>query len=231
MLPRPEFNALLLITHPGGARSFDYEDRWENEKTLIYTGRGKTGDQRLTGPNLDVAQNRRTLILLEAVEARRLRFLGIATCIDSWTARAADAAGQQRDVWKFRLAMDRIAPVGAPPSQERGVLRRPRPFSPNQPTPRVALAIERRTTPEETAALQEKANQEHHRTLARLATLLEAAGWRKVQEIPAAVDLWATCPDGRGRVIFEVKTLTDANEVHQCRGALAAAVGVSVFPR
>jgi hypothetical protein len=27
MLSRPEQNALLLITHPGGARSFDYEDR------------------------------------------------------------------------------------------------------------------------------------------------------------------------------------------------------------
>src|SRR5262245_15423099 len=37
MLSRPELNALLLITHPGGARSFDYEDRWDGE-TLIYTG-------------------------------------------------------------------------------------------------------------------------------------------------------------------------------------------------
>jgi hypothetical protein len=42
MLSRPEFNALLLITHPGGARSFDYEDRWDGSD-LIYTGRGKVG--------------------------------------------------------------------------------------------------------------------------------------------------------------------------------------------
>jgi hypothetical protein len=49
MLSRPERNALLLITHPGGARSFDYEDRWDGA-ALIYTGRGKTGDQRLEDP-------------------------------------------------------------------------------------------------------------------------------------------------------------------------------------
>ena len=87
--------------------------------------------------------------------------------------------------------------------------------------PRGGPVTERRTTPEETNALQEKANQQHYRTVARLAALLEAAGWREVQEIPAALDLWAKHPDGRGRVIFEVKSLTDANEVHQCRAALA----------
>jgi hypothetical protein len=28
MVPRPDFNALLLITHPGGGMSFDYDDYW-----------------------------------------------------------------------------------------------------------------------------------------------------------------------------------------------------------
>jgi hypothetical protein len=41
MVSRPAMNALLLITHPGGAKSFDYEDRWEDDKHLVYTGRGK----------------------------------------------------------------------------------------------------------------------------------------------------------------------------------------------
>jgi hypothetical protein len=47
MLSRPDQNAVLLITHPGGARSFDYEDRWDGP-ALIYTGRGKraTNDSR-----------------------------------------------------------------------------------------------------------------------------------------------------------------------------------------
>src|SRR3954449_11045090 len=65
MIARPKMNAVLLITHPGGARSFDYEDRWDGD-TLIYTGRGKTGDQELKGQNLDVAENRRRLLVFEA---------------------------------------------------------------------------------------------------------------------------------------------------------------------
>jgi hypothetical protein len=33
-------NKLLIITHPGGARSFDYQDYWEGND-LIYTGKGQ----------------------------------------------------------------------------------------------------------------------------------------------------------------------------------------------
>ena len=72
-----------------------------------------------------------------------------------------------------------------------------------------------------TAALQEKANQHHHRLLSRLHTVLIAQGWQQVQEIPAAVDLRAIRPDGRGRIIFEVKGLSDGNEIGQCRTALS----------
>jgi hypothetical protein len=57
--------ALLLITHPGRARSFDYEDRWDGS-TLIYTGRGRTRDQRLEGQNRDVAENRKRLFVPKA---------------------------------------------------------------------------------------------------------------------------------------------------------------------
>jgi hypothetical protein len=78
-----------------------------------------------------------------------------------------------------------------------------------------------RTTPEEIAALQEKANREHCAVVARLAELLGTAGWTEIEEIPAALDLRANSPDGRGRVLFEIKTLSDSNEVHQCRAALA----------
>jgi hypothetical protein len=44
MIPRPDLNALLLITHPGGGKSFDYDDYWDGAD-LMYTGRGKKGDQ------------------------------------------------------------------------------------------------------------------------------------------------------------------------------------------
>ena len=119
MLSRPEQNALLLITHPGGARSFDYEDRWEGD-TLVYTGRGKKGDQRLEGPNRDVAENRKRLLVLEAVASRQLRYLGEATCVDSWPARSPDSEGHERNVWKFRLRFDAAAVASAtaiPPNE------------------------------------------------------------------------------------------------------------------
>jgi len=224
MLSRPEFDALLLITHPGGARSFDYEDRWEGD-TLVYTGRGKTGDQRLDGANRDVAENRKRLVVLEAIEARRLKYLGHATCLEHWKARAADNRGQQRDVWKFRLgfthAIDVMTPSTVPRSAPRDILRRPRPFSPSNPAP-TGRALQTRTrTPEEIAVLQEKANREHCRLLECLNKLLVAAGWTDVQEIPSAVDLWAVPPDGSSRVVFEVKSLSESNEASQCRAAVA----------
>ena len=53
MLPRPALNALILVTWPGGARSFDYDDYW-SQGDLIYTGRGKTGHQKLEGANRDL---------------------------------------------------------------------------------------------------------------------------------------------------------------------------------
>jgi hypothetical protein len=81
--------------------------------------------------------------------------------------------------------------------------------------------VSRRTTPEETAALQEKANQQHHRILTRLCAGLAAAGWQGLEEIPAALDLWATRPGNAERVIFEVKGLTGTNEIAQCRAALS----------
>jgi hypothetical protein len=49
---------------------------------------------------------------------------------------------------------------------------------------------------------------------------LVGAGWGEVEEIPAAIDLRATSPNGE-RVIFEAKTVSDSNETSQMRGGLA----------
>jgi hypothetical protein len=37
MMSRPELDALLLVTCPGGARSFNYDDYWSRGE-LFYTG-------------------------------------------------------------------------------------------------------------------------------------------------------------------------------------------------
>src|SRR4051794_10686468 len=41
MVPSKATGSLLLITHPGGGRSFDYGDYWDGEH-LIYTGKGRS---------------------------------------------------------------------------------------------------------------------------------------------------------------------------------------------
>ena len=101
MVPRPDLNSILLITHPGGGRSFDYDDYWDQNGDLIYTGRGQTGDQKLEGANRDVAENRRHLLIFEGGRPRLLRFLGIARCVDYRSARALGKDGVERQVWKF----------------------------------------------------------------------------------------------------------------------------------
>ena len=51
MVSRPAQNALLLITHAGGARPNIYGDEWDGNE-LIYTGRGRAGDQVREGQNV-----------------------------------------------------------------------------------------------------------------------------------------------------------------------------------
>jgi hypothetical protein len=221
MIARPALNALLLITHPGGAKSFDYEDRWDGD-TLIYTGRGKTGDQQLTAANRDVAENRRRLLVFQAEATRQLRYLGQATCLKTWPARSRGADGNERNVWKFRLGFEGPSPVLKLPNTRKvnAPIRSPRPFSGVEPS-EYRLSKGYRPTQEEIMALQEKANRNHFHTLSRLVAALNKASWKHIEEIPAAIDLQATKPDGSGRVIFEVKSLSESNEANQCRAALA----------
>jgi len=74
-----------MVPRPGGGKSFDYEDYWDGAD-LIYTGRGKRGDQTLDRPNGDAAENRRHLLVYENVSSKQLRFLGEATCTQHWEA-------------------------------------------------------------------------------------------------------------------------------------------------
>jgi hypothetical protein len=225
-----EKESLLLITHAGQDASFEYGDRWD-ENDLIYTGRGQDGHQVLAGPNLDVAENRRKLLLFERCDKYARRFLGRVTCKNYRWGVARDKKGRKRRVLRFRLQFrsgraDRRA-AGftvrrvrgpAPPRARQPALRRPRPFdeaaAPKPPSPGVTSA-----TPEEIAQLREKANAGHHALLVALKRTLEANGWGNIEEIPSAVDLWAQ--KGALRVLFEVKTITSATELAQTRGGLA----------
>jgi hypothetical protein len=82
-------NSVLLITHPGGGRSFNYEDYWD-KRDLIYTGRGKVGPQEWSGANLDVAENRSGRRGAGGRNGGSLRFLTLACASGSPGRRSRD---------------------------------------------------------------------------------------------------------------------------------------------
>jgi hypothetical protein len=212
-------DSTLLFTHPAGEASFEYGDYWEGD-VLMYAGRGQTGHQELKGQNLDVAENRRLLWLFEHAGNLQRRFLGNPTCHMHWWETSNDKTGQARRSLRFALhpGVQLLREPKVAPPQRRQPLRRPRPFDedrlPSPPTPGV-----RSTTPEQIAQLQEKANAGHHRLLVGLKRELTRRGWTDIEEIPAAVDLWAR--RGPKRVLFEAKTIALGQELTQLRSALS----------
>jgi hypothetical protein len=234
MMPRPQLDALLLVTWPGGARSFDYEDYW-NRGDLIYTGRGKRGDQRLEGANRDLADNRYTNYVFEGgVGSAMLLFLGTAVATRQWRARGLDDDGNDREILRYRL---RFRTGGASAAGTSRARRRPaaaarrtrsaapiqqqrqrRPFDPNRPPAQYRTPVQH-ATPEETAARREKANQGHHALLVRLQGHLAGSGWTDIDEIPSAIDLEAS--KGKKRVLFEAKTVSPTSELSQTRSGLS----------
>jgi hypothetical protein len=218
MVPVANKNSLLLITHPEQDASFEYGDYWDGDD-LVYTGRGQGGDQTLTGANRDVAENRRTLWVFEHLGSYQRRFLGTAFCAEHWWAIAPDKDGNRRRVIRFclRLVTSDVQPQQAE-RRARSAQRVPRPYdeqlTPVAPAPGVGTL-----TPEELAQLAEKANATHHRLLVELKRRLERDGWTDIEEIPAAVDLWAR--RSANRVIFEAKSIAATKELAQTRAGLA----------
>jgi len=192
MMPRPQLNALVLVTWPGGARSFNYEDYW-SRGDLIYTGRGKTGDQKLEGANRDLAENRHTNYVFEGgVGSGMLRFLGTAVATRQWRARGLGDDGNEREILRYRLRFQSggssttgTSRAGRRPPATAGRLRssalarqqrQRRRFDPSRPPAHYRTPVPY-STPEEAAARREKANQGHHALLVRLHAHLTATGW------------------------------------------------------
>jgi hypothetical protein len=228
-------DSVLLITHPGGGKSFDYADYWDGDD-LIYKGRGQSGDQKREGANLDVAENRRRLFVFEAAGPRRLRFLGQARCVGEGTAQEPDKAGLNRSVLFFRLRFidqggkthatpveveaERKAPPPGTSNAAPATSRSPRPFDRQARPAEAELASGAAAAdPAVTHALREKARQGHHDLVGDWCDFLEANGWLDIEEAPGAFDLRAA--SGGVRVIFEMKTMSGDNELGQCRSALA----------
>jgi hypothetical protein len=225
IIARPQHDSILLMTHPGGARSFDYGDYWDGDE-LVYTGRGQRGDQERTGANRDVGENGGTLHVFQPAGApRELLYVGAARCVGEWTDTAPDGDGEQRSVLRFRLRFSEPAlaatdqPYDASDADRAAEhARKPRPFDPGR-VGKPARPKGWTRTPEEILALQEKARKGHQELLVRLAVWLEGDRWSDIEEIEGAVDLWATPRRGH-RVIFEAKTMGSRASVGRVRGAL-----------
>ena len=181
-----------------------------NEHVVVYTGRGRSAKQRGDARNLDVAENRRPLIVFEAAGPRRLLYRGRAVNVAERTGRAPDEKGAMRDVRSFRLRFDTGAaaaptPVAPPEASQGDRAREARPFRDQPPAPPSVSPVET-SNPEVVAAKREQANEAHHAIVRALNSLLRAVACTDVMEIPGAIDLWATRRDG-SRVIFEAKTI------------------------
>jgi hypothetical protein len=98
-------------------------------------------------------------------------------------------------------------------------VREARPFRDELPRPPSASPGEP-PDPEAVVAKREQANRGHHAIVRALNTFLHAVGCDAVTEIPGAIDLWATRPDG-SRMIFEAKTIAQMNELSQTRNGFA----------
>lgn len=79
-------------------------------------------------------------------------------------------------------------------------------------------------------AAREKANQRHHQVLVALDAWLRKRCWRDIYEQPGGIDLQASTPDLRKRVIFEAKTVSPGNELTQTRKALAQLLEYRLLP-
>lgn len=105
IVPVTAKNAILVITHASDDASFEYGDYWDGND-LIYTGRGQSGDQTLTGPNRDIAENRRALFLFEHAGTYQRRYLGRTRCTGYTWGSGPDKDGVSRKIIRFRLALE-----------------------------------------------------------------------------------------------------------------------------
>lgn len=238
MISRPAQNALLLITNQEEAGSFSYGDEWDGDE-LIYTGRGLSGHQRLSGQNKQLADNSRVTYLFEYAGKHELRFCGQVECVDDWESIGPGKDGRERRMLKFRLRPLRSqSAAGAaaprtnrlPASGGRAVSSfRARPFDPGRrPSDRRRGKM---PDPEAQRVRAEQADAAHQRTLSTFGQWLADRAWESLEEMDGAIDLIGQAPPEQGgrRAIFEIKSITLGTERTRVRAGLAQLLEYRLF--
>lgn len=88
------------------AGSFVYHDHWTEDGDYIYSGEGKTGDQKLTKGNLAIANaadDRKAIYLFVKFSPKEYYFQGKVTCVDYFSETEKDESGCIRKEYKFIL--------------------------------------------------------------------------------------------------------------------------------
>lgn len=101
-----EMNVVLIspVNKIGG--KFVYKDRWTSEGDYIYSGEGKTGDQKMDGGNLAIktaAEERKDIHLFVKLSPQEYYYQGIFELADYTLEEGKDESGKFRMEYKFRL--------------------------------------------------------------------------------------------------------------------------------
>lgn len=90
-----------------GARTVGYSDRWEEDGSLRYTGRGQTGDMEMTAGNKairdHISNGKDLLVFDKAGSGQPVRFLGLFYCAGWETEQQPDRNGADREAIVFKL--------------------------------------------------------------------------------------------------------------------------------
>lgn len=103
----PTPNTVVLISSINkSAGNFVYHDRWTADGEYIYSGEGKTGNQKMTKGNLeirDAARNGKEIHLFVKFSPREYYYQGIFELVDYTYEDDKDEEGNVRKEYKFRL--------------------------------------------------------------------------------------------------------------------------------
>lgn len=100
-------SAIVLISSVDRKKTgFVYHDHWTADGDYIYSGEGKTGDQKMTSGNQalkDTQANGKPIHLFVKFSPREYYYQGVFFLVDCTREEEKDALGNVRQEWKFIL--------------------------------------------------------------------------------------------------------------------------------
>ena len=103
---RTESTLVLISSVEKKKTGFVYHDHWTIEGDYIYSGEGKTGDQRLSAGNkaiINAAKENKVIHLFVKLSPQEYYYQGIFELVDYSYENEKDEDGNMRKEYKFRL--------------------------------------------------------------------------------------------------------------------------------